>query len=228
MNSNPFLKAIELIFTGDSEVFFIAFTSARISLTAVFIASLFSIPMGVFLTFKNFRLKRSVIALLSSLMALPTVVIGLFIYSFLRRNGLLGQWDLLFTPTAIVIGQTLLAAPLITSMVHTGLAKLDPRFRETLITLGARPFSILKATMWEAKYVILSAVLAGFGRVIGEVGISMILGGNIRWFTRTITTTIAMENSKGNFELALALGIILMVLAIVINFLLHLMVKHER
>lgn len=226
--NNPLVTALELIFSGDKEVFFIAFTSMRISLTAVLIASLISIPLGVFITFKNFRTKKVIVAALSSLMALPTVLIGLFIYSFLRRNGALGRFDLLFTPGAVVIGQVILATPLITSMVHTGLNKLDVRFKETLITLGAGIWDILWATMWEAKYVILSSVLAGFGRVIGEVGISMILGGNIRWFTRTITTTIAMENSKGNFELALALGLILMFLAITVNFLLHLMIRQER
>ena len=160
-------------------------------------------------------------------MALPTVVIGLLVYTMLSNNGILGNSRILFTPLAIIIGQSILAFPLIASMVYAGLSKLDSRFFETLKTLGANQRNIFKATIKEAKFIILSAILAGFGRVIGEVGVSMMLGGNIRFYTRTITTAIALETSKGAFELGLTLGLILMIIALSINFILHLWVKND-
>jgi len=225
--NNPFIEAANLLFSGNREVLFIVFTSLKFSFTSIIIASLFSIPLGISLHLNTFRFKRSMVAFLHGLMALPTVVIGLMVYSMFSNSGLFEGSRILFTPFAIIIGQSILAFPLITSMVYSGLSKLDPRFRETLITLGAKKKDIFTATIKESKFIILSAVLAGFGRVIGEVGVSMMLGGNIRWFTRTITTTIALETSKGAFGLALALGIILMMIALGINFVLHLLVKDE-
>ncbi len=227
MSSNPFIEAVKLLISGNREVLFIVFTSLKFSFTSVFIASLFSIPIGIFLHLNTFRFKRSVVAFLHGLMALPTVVIGLMVYAMFSNSGLFSGSRILFTPLAIIIGQSILAFPLITSMVYSGLSKLDPRFRETLVTLGAKKNDIFSATIRESKFIILSAILAGFGRVVGEVGVSMMLGGNIRWFTRTITTTIALETSKGAFSLALSLGIILMIIALGINFGLHLLVKDE-
>ena len=223
-----FIQAMELLFSGDREVYFIAFTSIKFSLISTVFSAVLAVPLGVLLALKNFFAKRGVIIVLNSLMALPTVVIGLFVYSFLSRSGSLGHLGLLFTPTAIVIGQSLLILPIISSMVFSGLSKLDPRLRETLVTLGASPKNIFVMIVKEGKTAILSAILAGFGRVIGEVGISMMLGGNIRWYTRTITTTIALETSKGEFELALALGVILIILALLINFALHGAVRYGK
>jgi tungstate transport system permease protein len=225
--TNPFIEAVNLLFSGNKEVFFIVFTSLKFSFTSVFIASIFSIPLGISLHWNTFRFKRSFVAFLHGLMALPTVVIGLLIYAMFSNSGIFGNSRILFTPSAIIIGQSVLAFPLITSMVYSGLSKLDPRFKETLVTLGAQKKDIFTATIRESKFIILSAILAGFGRVVGEVGVSMMLGGNIRWFTRTITTTIALETSKGAFSLALALGIILMIIALGINFVLHMLVKDE-
>jgi tungstate transport system permease protein len=225
--NNPILEALRILFSGDSEVLFIVFTSLKFSIASVLITSVFSIPLGISLHLKSFRFKKGIVAFLHGLMALPTVVIGLLVYALFSNSGLFSGSRILFTPVAIIIGQSILAFPLITSMVYSGLSKLDPRFKETLITLGARKKDIFKATIRESRFIILSAVLAGFGRVVGEVGVSMMLGGNIRWFTRTITTTIALETSKGAFSLALALGIILMIIALGINFLLHLLVNDE-
>ncbi|MFW5768452.1 MAG: ABC transporter permease [Spirochaetota bacterium] len=223
-----FIRAMELLFSGEREVYFIAFTSIKFSLISTIISAVLAVPLGVLLALKNFFVKRGVIIVLNSLMALPTVVIGLFVYSFLSRSGSLGHLGILFTPTAIVIGQSVLILPIISSMVYSGLSKLDPRLRETLVTLGASSKNIFVMILKEGKTAILSAILAGFGRVIGEVGISMMLGGNIRWYTRTITTTIALETSKGEFELALALGVILIILALLINFALHGAVRYGK
>jgi tungstate transport system permease protein len=150
------------------------------------------------------------------------------VYSFISRAGPLGFLGLLFTPAAINIGQIILCFPLITSMVYSALSRLDRRLPETLITLGARPSEVFRMTIWEGRIAILSALLSGFGRVVGEVGVAMMLGGNIRWYTRTLTTAIALETSKGDFELGLALGIILMAIAFLVNFTLHGVIKHER
>ena len=165
---------------------------------------------------------------INSLMALPTVIIGLLVYSILSRSGPLGNFGLLFTPVAIITGQTILILPILVSMVYASVSSINTVLKETLKTFGAKTslsyFIILK----ELKLPILSALLAGFGRVIGEVGVSMMLGGNIRWYTRTITTTIALESGKGEFALALALGIVLIAISFLLNFLIHLVVNHER
>jgi len=223
-----FQKALQLLFSGDAEVYFIALTSLKFALTSTLICTCLSIPLGVWMALKEFRFKRAITVVLNSLMALPTVVIGLLAYSLLSRSGLFGHHALLFSPPAVIIGQTILAFPIIASMVYAGLRKIDPRLPETLTTLGASRADMFWMTLREGRVAILSAVLAGFGRVIGEVGVSMMLGGNIRWYTRTLTTAIALETSKGAFELALALGLILILIAFIVNFSMHWLVKHER
>ena len=221
-------KAIELLISGDREVYFIAWTSLHLSLVSVVVASALSLPLGFLIGLKRFRGKKNLVALLNTLMALPTVVVGLLVYSLISRSGPFGSLGLLFSPGAIHIGQIVLCFPLITSLVYSALSRLDQRLPETLITLGATRFGVFRMVVWEARIAILSAMLSGFGRVIGEVGVAMMLGGNIRWYTRTLTTAIALETSKGEFELGLALGIILMVIAFVVNFTLHGVIKHER
>jgi len=176
---------------------------------------------------KRFAGRRSILAVLNALMALPTVLVGLIVYALISRSGPLGGLGILFTPPAVVIGQAILAFPIVASIVATGIGRLDPRLPEHLVTLGAGPWNILWMSVREARDVVLSAGLAAFGRVIGEVGVAMMLGGNIRWYTRTITTAIALETSKGDFELGLALGIILMALALAVNAVLHRAVAHE-
>jgi tungstate transport system permease protein len=161
-------------------------------------------------------------------MAMPTVVVGLLVYSFVSRAGPLGYLDILFTPTAVIIGQAILAFPIVTSLVYGGLSRLDDELTETLITFGAGPLRMLLKILSEARIAILSAVLSGFGRVIGEVGVSMMLGGNIRWYTRTMTTAIALENRRGAFSLALALGFILLIVAFGVNATLNWMVRRQH
>jgi tungstate transport system permease protein len=221
-------RALRLLMTGDTEVYSIAWTSLRFSLVSVTAAAVISLPLGVLLGLREFRGRRTVLAALNSLMALPTVLVGLLVYSLLSRAGPLGAWGLLFRPSAVIIGQTLLCFPIIASLVTGALSRLDPNLRETLVTLGASAWQRLRMIVRECRLALLSALLAGFGRVIGEVGVSMMLGGNIRFYTRTLTTAIALETSKGEFELGLALGMILLLLALAVNFSLHWMVKHER
>jgi tungstate transport system permease protein len=222
-----FGQAVSLLVSGDSEVWFITWTSLRFSLSSAVIACVPGIPLGVLIALKRFRGRRALLAILTTLMALPTVVVGLIVYSLISRSGPLGSLGLLFTPRAVIIGQAILALPIVISMTASGLSSLDPLFPEVLTTLGASRRSVFWMTLREARGAVLSASLAAFGRVVGEVGAAMMLGGNIRGYTRTITTAIALETSKGEFELGLALGIILMITSLAVNGLLHLVVKHE-
>jgi tungstate transport system permease protein len=217
-----------LLLTFDKETYFIAGTSLRFALTSTFLAALISLPAGALLGLNRFRGKRFFVTVLNTMMATPTVVVGLFVYALISRSGPLGYLGLLFNPPAVIIGQTILSFPIITSMVTGSIGRLDGNLRETLITLGAPKHRIYLTILWEARFAITTALLAGFGRVIGEVGVSMMLGGNIRWWTRTITTTISLETSKGQFVLALALGLILLIVAFGVNFVTHWTVKHEQ
>ena len=224
----PLRQALLLLVSLDRELVSIVLTSLKISVSSTIIASALSVPFGVWLGLTRARARRAIVAVLNSLMAVPTVVIGLFVYSLISRTGPLGGLGILFTPWAIVVGQVILSLPIVTSMVYGALGRLDPRLAETLVTLGASRLDMLRMVVRESRSAILSALLAGFGRVIGEVGVSMMLGGNIRWYTRTITTAIALETSKGEFELALALGLVLLLVALAVNFALHGTVRVER
>ena len=225
--NGPFAQAFHLLATGDREVWFITGTSLRFGLFSTLIACVPGIPLGVLIALKRFRLRRPLLAVLNTLMALPTVVVGLLVYSLISRSGPLGALGILFTPPAVVIGQAILALPIVLSMTASSLSRLDPLFPEVLTTLGAGRRQILWMSVREARGPVLAACLAAFGRVLGEVGAAMMLGGNIRGYTRTITTAIALETSKGEFALGLALGIILMAVALLVNALMHLVVKHE-
>jgi len=220
-------RAFDLLVSGDREVWFIAGTSLRFSLASAVIACIPGIPLGVLIALKRFRGRRVLLAVLTSLMALPTVVVGLIVYSLISRAGPLGFMGILFTPRAVIIGQAILALPIIVSMTASGLSGLDPLFPEMLTTLGASQRDILWMSVRQARGAVLSACLAAFGRVVGEVGVAMMLGGNIRWYTRTITTAIALETSKGEFELGLALGMILMLVSLGVNAVLHWAIPHE-
>jgi tungstate transport system permease protein len=220
-------RAFELLVSGDREVWFIAWTSLRLSLASAVIACIPGIRLGVLIALKRFRGRRALLSVLTSLMALPTVVVGLIVYSLISRAGPLGFLGILFTPWAVIIGQAILALPIIVSMTASALSNLDPLFPEMLTTLGASRRDILWMSMRQARGAVLSAGLAAFGRVVGEVGVAMMLGGNIRWYTRTLTTAIALETSKGEFELGLALGMILMVVSLGVNAVLHWAIPHE-
>jgi len=211
------LTAIQLIFGLDHEVRMAVWTSLYTSSTAIVFASLFGIPTGLWLGLSHFRGKRVLVTLLNTLMALPTVVVGLLLFGLLSRQGPLGSWGLLFTPPAMILGQMVLAAPIVANLVLAAVVGADKRILPTLLTLGASPLQTAIQFLREIHFGVMAAVIAGFGRVIAEVGVAMMLGGNIRGATRTMTTAIALETSKGEFAFGLALGIILLALALLVN-----------
>jgi tungstate transport system permease protein len=214
---------LALIFAADREVFATVWTSLSVAAWSVVFASALGIPLGMAVAVGQFRLKPAVMVLLNSLMATPTVVVGLVVYGMLSRQGPLGRWGLLFTPSAMVLGQTVLAVPIVANYTLSAIKGADSRIMPTALTLGAGPLGSLIQLTREVRFGIMAAVIAGFGRVIAEVGAAMMLGGNIRGFTRTMTTAIALETSKGEFAFGLALGIILMAVSFTVNILLTVM-----
>ncbi|MFW2366934.1 MAG: ABC transporter permease [Desulforhopalus sp.] len=214
-------SAFLLFASFDPELIEIVIVSLRVSFAATLIASLVGIPGGFLVAYSSFPGKRFVITCLNTLLALPTVVIGLLVYSFISRRGILGPLDLLYTQKAIVIGQVILIVPVIMTLTIAAISRLDNRYRMTALTLGANRYQMAMMVLVEARYGIFAAVIAAFGRVIAEVGISMMLGGNAKGFTRTMTTAMALEYDKGEFVLAVALGITLMSFAFAINMLFH-------
>ena len=203
----------------DKELFEIVFVSLKVSGISTIFASIIGIPMGILIALAQFRGKKIVITCLNTLLAMPTVVIGLFFYAILSRKGILGDLGLLYTQTAMIIGQTVLIIPLISSLTISAASKLDSRYRKTAMTLGANRIQTAFVILREARFGIAAAVIAAFGRVIAEVGISMMLGGNAKGFTRTMTTAMALEYDKGEFTLAVALGLILLIISFIINIL---------
>jgi tungstate transport system permease protein len=209
--------AFRLIFALDAEVLTITLLSLRIAVSATIIAAMAGIPLAYFVATREFRGKGVLLTIFNTLMALPTVVVGLFCYSFLSRKGPLGFLDLLFTPSGIIIGDIILAFPLIVGLTIAAVNAVDPRARMTAISLGASPRQVSFTILAEARFGLMAALFNGFGRVVAEVGSAMMLGGNIRGYTRTITTAIALETSKGEFAFGMALGIILLTLALSVN-----------
>jgi len=216
-----FREAFHLIIRLDPETMRIALLSIKVSSLSTLAASLLGVPLGACIALNNFRGRRAVITVLNTLLALPTVVVGLFIYSLISSRGPLGSFHLLFTPCAMVIGQCVLVLPLVAALSLAAVQGVDPRARETALTLGATGIQAARTVLREGRFALLAALIAGFGRVFAEVGVSVMLGGNIRWYTRNITTAIALETSRGDFALALALGIILLTVALGINILLQ-------
>lgn len=210
--------AFGLITSLDADIYRIVLTSVSISITATLIAALLAIPAGVAMALNTFTGKASLQHLLNTLMSMPTVVIGLLLYGLFSRLGPLGNWGLLYTPTAIIIAQAILIFPIMMNLTIAAVNSADPRLVPTLISLGARPYTLTVHVIRATRYAILAALVTGFGRAIGEVGAAMMLGGNIQGFTRTMTTAIALETSKGEFELGLALGLLLLIIAFALNF----------
>ena len=215
--------AVELIFVLDPEVVHAVWTSLSTSAIAVILAAGLGIPAGTLLGLGRFSGRRAALTVLNTLMALPTVVVGLVVYGMLSRQGPLGAWGLLFTPAAMIIGQTVLSAPIVANYTVAAVAGADPRIMSTALTLGAGRLRGAWQLLLEVRFGVMAAVVAGFGRVIAEVGVAMMLGGNIRNYTRTMTTAIALETSKGEFAFGLALGIVLMAVALFINLFLNLL-----
>jgi len=214
---DSFFSACAMIVSGNRELWAIVLLSLRCTLLACFFAALAGIPIALFLANNDFPGKRAILLVCNSLMALPTVVVGLFLYVFISRRGIFGPLDLLYSPTAISLGQFILILPLVIMFFHTALSRLDKRYRETALTLGADDWQAAKAVLREARPALFAALCAAYGRGIAEVGVSMMLGGNIKGFTRTMTTAMALEYDKGEFTLALGLGIILLLVSFTLN-----------
>jgi tungstate transport system permease protein len=216
-----FIKAFSLISNLDAELLDIIFLSLKVSGVALIIATILGLPLGTVIGLKRFLGRGFVISVLNTFMGLPPVVVGLFVYLILSRSGPLGFMGLLYSPFAMIIAQTILAFPIVAALSSAVVIKVDPIIKHASLTLGATTFQESLTIMKEARYGIMSAVIAGLGRVMAEVGAILIVGGNIARYTRVMTTTIALETDKGNFELALALGIILLMLSFTINLLLY-------
>ena len=214
-------QAIDWLFTGHAEVYDIIWVSVKIVMTATLLATLLGVPVGISIASNEFYGKRLISSLFNTLLSMPTVVVGLTVYAFLSRSGPLGELGLLFTPWAVIIGDVILAFPILVAFTIAAVQGIDPRIRETALSLGAGPIRALWTVLGEARLAICAAVVAGFGRIIAEVGAAAMLGGNIRGYTRTITTAIALETSKGEFALGLALGIVLLIIAFIVNIALY-------
>jgi tungstate transport system permease protein len=219
--TDAFVAASRLLLQFDPEIYLIVWTSLKIALIATLFAALIAIPIGMAIAVNSFIGKRLVLQLLNTLMAMPTVMIGLIFYGLLSRRGLFGEYGLLYSETAVIIGEASLILPIIINMCVVAVQSADSRLLPTLKSLGASQCQLLIPLIKELRYVILAAVITGFGRAIGEVGAAMMLGGNIYGSTRTMTTAIALETSKGDFETGLALGIGLLIIAFSVNFILQ-------
>ncbi len=221
--ADSLISAVELIFRFDQELRLTVWTSLYTSSCAIVIASVIGIPAGLSLGVNRFRGRRFMITLLNTLMALPTVVVGLLLFGLFSRQGPAGSLGLLFTPLAMIAGQTVLATPIVANYVLAAVSGADRRIMDTVLTLGANRFQASLQLLKEIRFGVMAAVIAGFGRVISEVGVAMMLGGNIRGSTRTMTTSIALETSKGEFAFGLSLGIILLSVALFVNLFLNLL-----
>lgn len=213
--------AFTLIFSLDAEVYQVVWTSILVAVTATVAAAVAGVPLGLIVGLREFAGKRFLLQVLNTLMALPTVVVGLFLYGLFSRQGVFGDWGLLYTPWAIIIGLAVLILPIIWNLSIAAVHGADPRLALTCKILGANRWQQFRIYLGEIRFGLLAAIVMGFGRAIGEVGIAMMLGGNIEGFTRTMTTAIALETSKGEFEFALALGLLLLIVAFAANALLY-------
>ncbi|MDO5758952.1 MAG: ABC transporter permease [Rhodobacterales bacterium] len=210
-------EAVALILSWDADVIEIIVLSLQVTLTAVAAACLIGLPLGAVIGAFRFPLRTGVIVALNTLMGLPPVVVGLLVYLMLSASGPLGVLGLLYTPTAMIVAQTILVTPIIAALTRQVIEDLNGEYAEQFASLGVGPLDRVLALLWDARYSLLTVALAGFGRAVAEVGAVIIVGGNINHVTRVMTTTIALETSKGNLQLALALGLILLTIAVIVN-----------
>jgi len=215
--SHAFLQAVGLVAAADANLVDIVLLSLRISVLAVLIGCGLGLPLGALIAVNRFVGRHTVIVLLNGLFGLPSVVVGLVVYLLLSRAGPLGSWGILFTPTAMVIAQAILITPTIAALSHQVVADAWHEYREQLQSLGETGFGAAGTLLWDLRFSLVTIVLAGFGRAVSEVGAVMIVGGNIDGVTRVMTTTIALETSKGDLPLALGLGFILLATVIALN-----------
>jgi tungstate transport system permease protein len=214
---NTSSSALELVLSADPALMAIVKLSLLVSLSAVALAALIGVPFGALVALTHFRGREGVIVVLNALMGLPPVVVGLAVYLLLSRSGPLGEFGLLFTPGAMVIAQAILVTPIIAALSRQTVEDLWEEYRDELAAMNVGPARRITTLIWDARFSLLTALLAGFGRAAAEVGAIIIVGGNIEGFTRTMTTAIALETSKGDLPLAVGLGIVLIAIVIIIN-----------
>jgi len=210
-------SALGLVFSGDPALFAIVRLSLAVSLGATLLAAVVGAPLGAMIALSRFRGRQAIVVALNALMGLPPVVIGLAVYLLLSRSGPLGSLGLLFTPAAMVVTQTILVLPIIAALTRQIVEDLWLEYRDELAAMGVGPLRRVRTLLWDARFSLVTALLAGFGRAAAEVGSIIIVGGNIEGFTRTMTTTIALETSKGNLPLAMGLGMILLCIVLAVN-----------
>ena len=215
--ADAFVLAVKMIFTGDAEVYSITARTLEISISSTLICALLFVPLGCLIYFNNFRGKRLLISIIQTCYSLPTVFVGLLVFLTFSHAGPLGIFGIIFTPQVMVIGQVILVGPIVTGLAISALSGVSPAIRETAISLGASRLQSVWAVLKEARFAVLTAVLVGFGRAISEVGLALMVGGNIKDYTRVLTTGITLEAGQGNVERALALGLILVALALIIT-----------
>ncbi len=223
-----FAQAIQLIVTLNPEVMEIAMRTLMISLTATLLASLVAIPLGWWIHFHEFSGKRVVINIIQTLYAVPTVLVGLLVYLLISSSGPLGMLGLLFTPTGMIFAQMLLVIPMMIGLTITAFSNVDRTVVDTITSLGATGYQSMIAIIKEVRFAVFAAIILGFGRAISEVGAAMMIGGNIRGYTRVLTTSIALETSMGNLPLSIALGLILLAIALIITVMLNIVQERHK
>jgi tungstate transport system permease protein len=212
-----FVQAIYLLAGGNPETYSAIWVTVKVSSYSMGTSLLLGIPLGFCLGYFDFSWKKPLRTVVDTLMALPTVFIGLLVYAFLTHRGPLGSLGLLFTVPGIAIGQTILAVPIVVGLSATAVESMDQKLRITIMSMGANRRQFFISMLWEARHGLLAGAIAAYGRVMTEVGISMMVGGNIKWHTRTITTAIALETNKGQFGMGVALGLVLLAIAFCVN-----------
>ena len=222
-----FSQALQLIFSMNEETWSAVAITIKLTGLSMAVTLLLGLPLGFFLGYFSFPGKGGVRLVVDTLLALPPVVVGLLVYAFISNRGPLGHLELLFTIRGMAIGQTILALPIVIALTASAIEGLDHRLRLTLLTLGASGRQQAMTTLWESRFQVLMAAITAYGRIIAEVGVSMMLGGNIKWHSRTITTAITLETGKGDFALGIALGILLLAMSFILNALLSLLRRWE-
>jgi tungstate transport system permease protein len=212
-----FFEAYHILVSGNAETYSAIFATVRVSSYSIICSLLLGIPLGFCLGYFDFKGKKPARTTVDTLMALPTVFIGLLVYALLTNRGPMGNVGLLFTLPGIAIGQTILALPIVIGLSATAIESLDKKLRIAILSMGANRKQLFLTTLWESRHGILAGAIAAYGRVMTEVGISMMVGGNIKWHTRTITTAIALETNKGQFGMGVALGLVLLAIAFCVN-----------
>ncbi len=212
-----FFQAFHLLVSGNAETYSAIWATVKVSSYSIGCSLLIGIPLGFCLGYFDFSGKKPLRTMVDTLMAMPTVFIGLLVYAFLTRRGPLGDLGLLFTLPGIAIGQTILALPIVIGLSATAVESMDQKLRITIMSMGANRRQLFLSSLWESRHGILAGAIAAYGRVMTEVGISMMVGGNIKWHTRTITTAIALETNKGQFGMGVALGLVLLAIAFCVN-----------